>query len=67
MKTIQYTYSTKGTIIFDNDLHYTFHSCKSIDAMVNQAEWFIDLYGFSKAEGIDSETGELLFTICDDD
>lgn len=61
---INYYYSTNAIIIF-NDV-FEFKIDDSLDNIVCKIEWAFREYGFTKAEVIDSETGELLVTVEDD-
>lgn len=61
----QYTYSTKAIITFDEYFQVEFNG--SLDKMVNTIEWACDKYGFTKADAVDKETGELLIVYADVD
>ena len=61
---INYYYTATATIIFDDE--FEFHETDSLDNIVCKIEWAFREYGFTKAEVIDSETGELLLTVDDD-
>ena len=63
IREIQYHYSTKAILIFDEGLQY--HASGKIDTLVNQAEYLMDTYRFTDVDAIDETTGELLFSIND--
>lgn len=54
----QYVYSTKMTVVFDDSFKYEVNG--TLDKAVNAIEYAVDVYGFSKADVIDSYTGEIL-------
>lgn len=56
----QYVYTTEMIIIFDDE--FEVHMCDSLDHAVNKIEWASNEYGFSKADVISAETGEILIT-----
>ena len=62
---INYTYTTNVTIIFDDE--FELHETDSLDNIVCKIEWACGKYRFTKAEVIDSDTGELLVTVYIDD
>ena len=55
---IQYTYTTEAIIIFDDEFEIKIRD--SLDKIVNKIEWACDEYGFTKADVVDSNTGEIL-------
>lgn len=61
---INYYYSTSATIIFNDAFELNIND--SLDNIVCKIEWAFREYGFTKAEVIDSETGELLVTVDND-
>lgn len=61
---INYTYTTNVTIIFDDE--FEINMTDSLDNVVCKIDWACGEYGFTKADVIDSETGELLVTVDDD-
>ena len=63
---INYYYSTNAIIIFDYAFEFKIDDSDSLDNIVCKIEWAFREYGFTKAEVIDSETGELLVTVDDD-
>lgn len=62
---INYYYSAKTTIIFDNE--FELHATDSLDNIVCKIDWACHKHGFTKAEVIDSDTGGLLVTVYNDD
>ena len=62
---INYYYSTSAIIIFNDAFELKIND--SLDNIVCKIEWAFREYGFTKAEVIDSETGELLVTVYIDD
>lgn len=62
---INYYYTTKATIIFDDE--FEFHTVDSLDNIVCKIDWACHEHDFTKAEVIDSDTGELLVTVYIDD
>ena len=62
---INYYYTTKATIIFDDE--FELNMTDSLDNIVCKIDWVCGEYGFTKAEVIDSDTGELLVTVYIDD
>lgn len=62
---INYYYATKATIIFDDEFELNMKD--SLDNIVCKIDWACGEYGFTKAEVIDSDTGELLVTVYIDD
>ena len=61
---INYYYSTNAIIIFNDAIDIKIDD--SLDNIVYKIEWAFREYCFTKAEVIDSETGELLVTVDDD-
>ena len=61
---INYTYITNVTIIFDDE--FELHETDSLDNVVCKIDWACGEYGFTKADVIDSETGEILVTVAVD-
>ena len=61
---INYTYNTNVTIIFDDE--FEINMTDSLDNIVCKIEWACGEYRFTKAEVIDSETGEILVTVAVD-
>ena len=61
---INYYYTTNATIIFNDAFEQKVED--SLDNIVCKIEWAFREYGFTKAEVIDSETGELLVTVDND-
>ena len=61
---INYTYTTNVTIIFDDKIEI--NMTDSLDNVVRKIDWACDEYGFTKADVIDSETGEILVTVAVD-
>ncbi len=57
---LQYVYTTDMIIIFDDEFEVQMRD--SLDKAVNKIEWASDTYGFSKADVISAETGEILIT-----
>lgn len=55
---IQYTYTTKAILIFDDE--FEIKMTDSFDKIVNKIEWASDEYGFTRADVIDEDTGEIL-------
>ena len=62
---INYYYFAKTTIIFDDE--FELHETDSLDNIVSKIDWACHKYGFTKAEVIDNDTGELLVTVYIDD
>ena len=62
--TISYLYTTRVTITFD-DLFYK-EMTDSLDTIIERASWYISEYGFSHADIMDANTGEILVTIDND-
>lgn len=61
---INYTYNTNVTIIFDDE--FEINITDSLDNVVCKINWACDKYGFTKADVIESETGEILVTVAVD-
>ena len=61
---INYYYSTSAIIIFNDEFELKIDD--SLDNIVCKIEWAFREYDFTKAEVIDSKTGELLVTVDDD-
>ena len=61
---INYTYNTNVTIIFDDE--FEINMTDSLDNVVCKIDWACGKYGFTKADVIDSETGEILVTVAVD-
>jgi len=61
---INYTYNTNVTIIFDDE--FEINMTDSLDNVVCKIDWACDKYGFTKADVIESETGEILVTVAVD-
>jgi len=61
---INYTYNTNVTIIFDDE--FEINMTDSLDNVVCKINWACDKYGFTKADVIESETGEILVTVAVD-
>lgn len=59
--TIQYTYTTPMTLTFDYQFHVEMTG--SLDSAVAQIKWAINEYGFTHADVIDNETGEILIVV----
>lgn len=55
---LQYVYTTEMIIVFDDE--FEVYMRDSLDHAVNKIEWASNEYGFTKADVIDSETGEVL-------
>lgn len=62
--TVHYIYSVPMTIIFDGE--FEVHVTDTLENAVSKALNYIDIYGFDKADIINSEIGELLVTIGED-
>ena len=62
---INYYYTTNVTIIFDDE--FEINMTDSLDNVVCKIDWACHEHGFTKAEVIDSNTGELLVTVYIDD
>ena len=62
---INYYYTTNATIIFDDE--FELNMTDSLDNIVCKIDWACGEYGFTKAEVIDSDNGELLVTVYIDD
>lgn len=56
----QYVYTTNMIIVFDDV--FEVHMRDTLDTAVCRIEWAADKYGFTKADVIDEETGEILIT-----
>ena len=65
MRQIDYCYSTKMRVYFNNTLEMLFDG--KLDGVVFKCEMLMDQYGFTCAEVIDENTGELLVTINEDE
>lgn len=61
---INYIYNTNVTIIFDDE--FEINMTDSLDNVVCKIDWACDKYGFTKADVIESETGEILVTVAVD-
>lgn len=59
MMKITYEYSTYMTIILDDEFRIEYNY-GSLDNAVNKARWAMGEYGFTHADIIDSESGEVL-------
>lgn len=59
--TIQYTYTTRMTIAFDHQ--FNVEMTGSLDSAITQIEWAMNEYGFTHADVIDTETGEILMIV----
>lgn len=55
-----YVYTTNMIIIFDDEFEVNMHD--TLDTAVCKIEWAADTYGFTKADVISAETGEILIT-----
>ena len=62
---INYYYTPNATIIFDDK--FELNMTDSLDNIVCKIDWACGEYGFTKAEVIDSDNGELLVTVYIDD
>lgn len=56
----QYVYTTDMTIILDDEFEINIRD--TLDTAVCKIEWAADKYGFTKADVIDAESGEVLIT-----
>lgn len=62
---ITYDYTTRMTITLDNEFRIEY-GAGSLDNGVNKARWAMGEYGFTYADIIDSDTGEVLATLEND-
>lgn len=56
--TIEYTYTTDMLIILDDE--FEIYIGDTLDVAVEKAKWAFNEYGFTKADIIDKNTGEIL-------
>ena len=54
----QYVYTVDMTIVFDDEFEVNMHD--TLDAAICKIEWASGEYGFTKADVINAETGEIL-------
>lgn len=59
--TIQYTYTTRMTLIFDHQFMVDFTG--SLDSAVAQVKFLMNEYCFTHVDITDSETGEILIIV----
>lgn len=62
--TISHVYTTRATITFD--ALFNMEMTDSLDNVIERASWCISEYGFSHADIMDANSGEILVAIDND-